>query len=143
MLQKFKDVLHYLDDFFAVLPTLEVANHFNYIFDELCHDLGIAINYDKDLTGTTVDFLGIELDTILMQARLLSDKLQEAKNRVETALQKSSLSRDELRSLVGFLSFAAKVVIPGRAFLRRLFNELTKTQNAFLHINHHIKADLL
>ena len=34
------------------------------------------------------------------------------------------MSKDELRSLLGFLSFAAKVVKPGRAFLRRLFTAL-------------------
>ena len=34
------------------------------------------------------------------------------------------MSKDELRSLLGFLSFTAKVVKPGRAFLRRLFTAL-------------------
>ena len=36
------------------------------------------------------------------------------------ALKKQRILRGELDSLVRFLSFAAKVVIPGRAFLRRL-----------------------
>lgn len=44
---------------------------------------------------------------------------------------------------MGFLSFAAKVVVPGRAFLRRLFTELSRTRTAaFIHLNQEIKADL-
>lgn len=79
MLQQFKDVFHYLDDFLSIAPDCDTADRFNKYFDSVCDDLGIAINHDKDATGTTVDFLGIELDTIRMQARLPEDKLQEAK----------------------------------------------------------------
>lgn len=118
MLQKFNDVLHYLDDFLSISPTSEIADEFNRDFIKICKELGMAINHDKDLTGTSLEFLGIELDTIQMQARLSSEKLEEAKHRVNSALQRSSLSRTDLESLVGFLSFAAKVVVPSRAFLR-------------------------
>lgn len=103
----------------------------------------MAINHDKDCIGTTVEFLSIELDTILMQARLPDEKLQETKTRVKAALQKFFLSRNELEFLMGFLLFAAKVVVPGRAFLQRLFNKLTNTWRAFVHLNQKIKADLL
>lgn len=143
MLQKFNDVIHYLDDFLSILPTAKDATEFDRDYAEVCKELGFVINHSKSLTGTTVEFLGIELDTIRMEARLSETRLQEAITRVKTALRRPSISRDELESLVGFLSFAAKVVIPGRAFLRRLFNELSQTRGPFLHINQEIKADLL
>ena len=141
-LQNQHDVLHYLDDFLAVCRTNPEAEAFTRYFFDLCKDLGIAVNEKKNKTGHVIDFLGIELDTMLMEARLPPDKLQKAKDLVKQALQKSSIRREELDSLVGFLSFAAKVVVPGRAFLRRLFNAKAMSRGRHIHINENIKADL-
>ena len=91
--------------------------------------------------GTIADFLGIEFDYNLMQARLPTDKLARARNTAKDLLNKATISHQELESAVGFLSFAAKVVIPGRAFLRRLFDALSKP--ATVHrITSDMKADL-
>lgn len=89
-----------------------------------------------------------------MEARLPPEKLQIAKNLVATALQKTSLTQAELDSLLGFLSFAAKVVIPGTTFLWRLFNSKTRTENSrdisysqnvgtYIYLKKDMKADLL
>ena len=78
-----------------------------------------------------------------MQARLPAEKLQKAKDLVQTTLNKSTITRNELDTLLGFLCFAAKVVVPGRTFLRRLFNSKIGPTRPFIHINSHIKADLL
>ena len=43
--------------------------------------------------------------------------------------------------MVGFLSFAAKVVIPGRAFLRRLYSAIDKSAY-YIHITPLMRADL-
>ena len=82
---------------------------------------------------------------MLIKTRLPKDKLQKASDLVKKALQKTFICKDNLDHLLGFLSFCAKVVVPGRAFLRRLFNiktsNLSKTSN--IHLNQDIKADLL
>lgn len=78
------------------------------------------VNHTKSVLGTTAEFLGVELDSDLMQARLPRDKLLRAKNTVSDLLTKATVPYRVLESAVGFLSFAAKVVVPGRAFLRRL-----------------------
>ena len=78
-----------------------------------------------------------------MQARLPQEKLDRARALVKKVLQKPTLFYHELKALVRFLSFAAKVVVPGRAFLCRLFNELSKASGTMIHINQDIKADLL
>ena len=143
MLQKYNDVLHYLDDFLSISPNVIIANEFSHDFAIICDELEFTINHEKDVTSTTVEFLGIKLDTILMQARLSNNRLAETKLQVSAALQKRSLLRTDLESLVGFLSFAAKVVVPGRVFLRRLFNELSRARGSFIHLNQEIKADLL
>lgn len=61
-----------------------------------------------------------------MQARLPQDKLARARYTVRDLQNKATISHQELESAVDFLSFAAKVVIPGRAFLRRLFDALRR-----------------
>ena len=117
-------VLHYLDDFFAILPPGVDEQLYQHQFDILCGELGLKVNHKKDICDTIAEFLGIELDSIAMEARLPPKKLEKARLAVATALQGHFITHSDLQSLVGFLSFAAKVVVPGRAFLRRLFDAL-------------------
>ncbi len=69
-------------------------------------------------------FLGIELDSLLMEARLPADKLDKAKLWVTRMLKHNIIEYNDLQSLTGFFSFTAKVVRLGRAFLHRLFDAL-------------------
>ena len=135
-------VLHYLDDFFTVLPPQADAEAYCRDFDLVCSQLGLVINHTKDVMGTKADFLGIELDSILMQARLPPDKLARARSTVDDLLKRRTISRHKLELAVGFLSFVAKIVIPRRAFLRRLFDAIRRPV-ATIRITNHMKADLL
>ena len=65
-----------------------------------------------------LSFAGIELDTSSMEARLPADKIEKCKLLISSFLR-------EIQSLTGVLNFACSVVVPGRAFLRRLI-DLTK-----------------
>ena len=136
-------IFHYLDDFFAVFKKLQQAQQFGKEFDNVCVDLGVGVNGEKKQLGCIVDFLRLEFDTLLMEARLPKDKLKKAIEGVARILEKkSSTTHEELQSLVGLLSFAAKVVYPGRAFLRRLYDGLAKG-GKYLHWSMPIKNDLL
>lgn len=68
---------------------------------------------------------GIEVDTVLMQARLPQDKLETAIDLVKSFSRRKKVTLMELQSCIGTLQFAAKVVVGRRPFLRRLIN-LTK-----------------
>ena len=135
------EALHYLDDFLSVLEDNTRADEYERFFSALCQKLGFNINESKNIRGTHAEFLGIEIDTLAMEARLPIDKLTKAKTWVKTVLQQTQISRNELQSLLGFLSFAAKVVVPGRIFLRRLFNALSIHHQVY-HLNADMKADL-
>lgn len=114
-----------MDDFIAFLPpNVDYTAYENY-FDFLCKTLGISNNEKKKRRGQIVVFLGIELNSSLIEARLPADKLEKAKSWVARMLTHDVMVYDDLQSLTGFLSFAAKVVRPGRAFLRRLFDAIT------------------
>ena len=121
-------VLHYLDDFLAIVKTSEEASRYESAFDTLCDELGMRINASKGETGQICDFLGLTLDTQRMEARLPPDKLKKAIEWVNSALTQDYMSKDELRSLLGFLSFAAKVVKPGRAFYAAYLPPSAKTR---------------
>ena len=68
-------ILHYLDNFFAILPPTADAHTYGRDFDWLCAELGLMVNHSKSALGTVAEFLGIKLDSNLMQARLPPDKL--------------------------------------------------------------------
>ena len=76
--------------------------------------LGVPIAVDKLVLPTThITFLGIEIDSVDHYIRLPSDKLMELKTLLAYWIDKKKSSKCELLSLIGKLSFAAKVVKPG------------------------------
>jgi hypothetical protein len=147
-----QEILHYLDDFLSVISATEHRNQealklsvesYGTTFDTLCTELGFKVRHRKSQSGTTTEFLGLELNTILMQARLPAEKYDKAINLVTAYLKRRSITQLELQSIIGFLSFAAKVVPLGRPFLCRLYNALSASspfQNTRLTAD--MKADL-
>ncbi len=72
-------LLYYLDDFIAFLsPDVDPIPYKDY-FDFLCKTLGISNNEKKKRRGQVVVFLEIELDSLLIEARLPAEKLDKAK----------------------------------------------------------------
>ena len=57
-----------------------------------------------------------------MEARLPDDKLEKARSLLLAFQSKQKVTLKELQSLIGVLNFACSVVVPGRAFLRRLID---------------------
>jgi len=94
--------------------------------------------------STTLSFAGIELDSVKSEARLPRDKLDRCIQLISTFLQRKKASLREIQSLTGLLNFACSVVVPGRAFLRRLIN-LTigiRAPQHFIRISRDVKEDL-
>ena len=79
-----------------------------------------------------------------MQLRLPGDKLQKCRATVRNMTGRRSNTLKNLQSLTGLLNFACKVVVPGRAFLRRLINVTIGVTKPHHHIsvNHAARADL-
>ena len=96
-----------MDDFFIVLPPHANYQRYSYEFNELCYNLGFTVNDKKSMAGTTAEFLGIELDSLVMEVRLPPAKLQRARDAVAAMLTRDSIPYVDLESLAGFLSFAA------------------------------------
>ena len=78
----------------------------------------------------TLTFLGIEFDTVAMKRRLPCEKLTELKQRIKLLLGCTNTTLREIQSIIGLLNFACQVVVPGRAFCRRLIDATCKVKKS-------------
>ena len=140
-------LLHYLDDYLLISAPgrrKEAASDFR-TARAICDFLGIPINEDKDFPPSTcIPMLGIELDTLLFEARLPQDKLGPLLLLINQWLSKGFGTKRELVSLHGKLEWASKVVQPGRPFLRSIIDRAhSVTQNHhFVRLSRAEKDDL-
>ncbi|CAG2213355.1 unnamed protein product [Mytilus edulis] len=140
------NIFHLLDDFVFVSKTCskgcDYALHF---FLKLCKTIGVPIKHEKTRFPTTVlTIYGIEIDSNEMIARLPSDKIEKIYDMLVSVKRRRSVTLRDLQSLIGLLNFACSVIIPGRAFLRRLINlTLGHTNPQFrITLNAEARADL-
>ena len=131
-------IIHYLDDFFMARAAKDKCASDMAIMVSVCDELGVPIASDKTVGPTnTITYLGIEIESNKMSIRLPEDKLIKIKNMVNKWVIKKTCTKRELLSLIGSLSFACKVVKPGRMFLRRLIDLSTTASK----LNHHVTMD--
>ena len=138
-------IIHYLDDFFLCLSSASRCAKAMDTMSSLFARLGVPLAGDKTVgPAQTVTYLGIEIDALSQTIRLPADKFSHLMSMLENWRGKKKCTKRELLSLIGSLAFAAKVVKPGRMFLRRLI-DLSMTVPK---LNHHItlnsesKADI-
>ena len=134
-------VIHYLDDFLTLGPPSsdECQDNLDRII-ATCNRLGLPLKHDKvEGPATSLIFLGILLDTSNMEMRLPETKLLELKLLITSWAQKRTVRKRALLSLIGKHSHAAKIVIPGRTFLRRMIDTACNAR----HLDHwiHLSAD--
>ena len=71
-----------------------------------------------------------------MEARLPEDKLAKGRRRLleEFLTRQKKVTLRDLQSLIGVLNLACTVIVPGRAFLRRLIDMTMGVQKPYHHI---------
>ena len=144
---KIPHLLHYLDDFITAGPpwSLQCAQNLATAM-EVCQRLGLPLHPGKCVGPSTVlTVLGIELDSYNQVARLPQEKLLAIQNMIGSWLPRRWCNRHELESLIGHLHHAAKVVWPGRTFLRRMIDLLCcfKRRDHSIRLNQEFHLDLL
>ena len=120
-------VCHILDDFLVIEPPSPIAPHNLACQQNLSsmlltfRNLGIPVAPHKTQgPSTTLEFMGIVLDSDRMEARLLPDKVQRLTSCFTECKGRRSYTLKELQSLIGSLNFACKVIPPVRPFLQRM-----------------------
>ena len=92
----------------------------------MCNFLGVPIAQDETVgPNTTLQFVGIEFDSVRQEARLPLDKLTKCRTLLNRFQKKRSVTLRELQTFIGLLNFCCPIVIPGRPFLRRLIDLTT------------------
>ena len=127
-------LIHLLDDFLAIespdaVPTASAT--IKQVFKRLCVPL-----VDHKCVGPTacLEFLGIILDSLRLEAQLSQDKISKLLNIVDHFIGRPKCTKKELLSLIGTFNFAAMVVVPGCTFL----SQMIKLSCTVHKLSHHI-----
>ena len=129
--------VNYLDDFLFAAAIKAMCDSQMRRFLEVCEEINFPVALEKTFWGTTLlTFLGLLLDTERQLICIPLDKLIKATNWVTFFLhrKKNKATVLEFQKLCGILNFLCRCVVPGRAFLRRLY-----VTNAKLKPHHHVK----
>lgn len=130
-------IWHYLDDFLTggAAGSQECRLNLQLVID-ICSYLGIPLAEEKvEGPAACLVFLGIVIDTVKGELRLPAQKLERLRSQLEEWLGRRRCTKRELLSIAGQLQHAAKVVRPGRVFLRRLFDLSTTVKKPHHHLN--------
>lgn len=135
---------HYLDDYLLAGPASsdKCLEHMQATI-KLFADIGVPLAPEKVIGPLTcLTFLGIEIDTMSMSLKLPAAKFEELLQEIEIWSTKRKCTKREILSLIGKLSFAAKVIPSGRTFLRRLIDLSTTVSKLTHHITINLQARL-
>ena len=114
-------LLFLLDDFLSIDSSKINAERSMAILTMIFNSLNIPLSHHKTAgPATTIDYLGITLDSTSMEARLPPDKLKRNRDFLAVFKTKDNCTKRELLSLLGHLNYAARVVPAGRTFVARL-----------------------
>ena len=141
-----RSIDHYLDDFILIgPPESNACSEALSVLEEECAQLGVTLAPEKTEGPTTrIRFLGIDIDTGTGYLYFPEDKLANLRQTLHQWSTRRSCQRRDLESLVGILQHAAKVIRPGRTFMRRMIDLLKGRRSAchFIRLNKEFRADL-
>ena len=139
-------VIHYLDDLFtAGEPDTTACQRNMTVMLDTCDALGVAVNPRKIVGPATVlEFLGIIIDSNLMELRISPERLKSIKAELLWWMGRKTGTKRALLSLIGKLVFISRVIQPGRTFLRRLItlSMRIKQLNHKVKLNNMARADV-
>ena len=132
------NIVNYLDDYCVVSADREECSRAQLTLIHLLITLGFGVSWSK-VCGPSQElaFLGITLDSTVMEARLPPDKLRKLRNILVDFTDRNRATKKELSSLAGILSFCSSVVKGGRCFSRRIIDLM----NTVRHNHHYIRLN--
>lgn len=140
------NLIHYSDDYFMVsTQDVVIAKKELSVVKQAFFDMGIPLADDK-IEGPALEmiYLGILINSRDMTIEITPDRYVETTGALPRWVTRRTCTKTEMQSLIGKLSFIAKVVRPGRTFLRRLIDLTTtvKLQHHHITLNKESKLDI-
>ena len=143
---KIAGMSHILDDFiFIGPPDSNLCDYGLQCFMTLAEDINIPVKHAKTVFPCNCCAVhGVEIDTVKFELRLPADKLEKINKMLSGMYKRRTVTLKELQSLLGLLSFACTAIVPGRAFLRRLYQLTCGVKKSYHHVtlNSEARADL-
>jgi hypothetical protein len=137
--------LSYIDDFIVISDSYSECVVALDCLISLVQNFGLEINWQKVAYPSQVmTFLGVTIDCVNRTLALPKDKLCALKSLlVKWSFKKKATKRD-LQSIIGKLSWAARVVRGGRTFIRSMINllPLVKEPTHYIRLSAMARSDL-
>ena len=133
---------NYLDDFLFLALTQLWCDHLVESFLKLCAMVGCPVAEEKTEWGMTlIVFLGILFDGKRWVLAVPLDKRRKAIQLIQNTLSKKTITIKDLQKLAGSLNFLCKAIVPGRTFLRCLYDRMKSKNGELLRHHYHIRVD--
>lgn len=129
------DCYRYLDDFFGLttgrgqslgvgspVPADELVPFATSVLEQL----GFSVSPQKVVHGPVVEILGITVDAPQAIAWVTSARRDKLKRAIAAVLGNKTATTVQLQSIAGTLLFVSRVCPLGRAFIRRIFDEIAE-----------------
>ena len=128
-------ILHLLDDFLTVdKPTMQ-PDRTMALLTLIFGRLKIPLSLSKTVgPATELEYLGIVIDSVRMEARLPQDKLSRVRELLHEFENCKTCTKQQLLSLLGHLQFASRIVLPGRSFVSYLIRLSTSVKHLYHHV---------
>ena len=137
---------HILDDFIIFEESYERCEAALSLILSFLDYIGVPVEPSKTEGPTQcLTFVGVELDTILMESRLPLGKVTECLALIDNFLQVNKVTLKQIQVLTGKLCFATSTLPCGRPFLRRLYDLTAGLDKPFYHrrLTIETKSDLM
>lgn len=122
----FKSIVVYLDDFLVAGPTFQECLVAYNTLIKLLRSLGFMISWTKVCDPCQrLTFLGVVIDTVAGIIALEDGRVHELQELLADCSQRTRMSRRQLESVAGKLSWASNVIPWGRTHLRSLFDVIS------------------
>ncbi len=117
-----------LDDFLIISPPDSIPAAHLLTTQKVFSELGIPLASDKTAgPSTSIEFLGINLDSQKFQASLPKEKIDRMILVASTLAANPICSKRELLSVLGHLNFAMRIIPQGRPFISHLLTLASST----------------
>ena len=126
-----RPVVNYLDDYLFAAILRYLCNQQIQCFLDICHAIRFPVALEKTYWATTqITFLGFLIDTVARLVMIPCEKVIKGRNMIANVLQQKRPGKPhkmkflQLQKICGFLNFLCRAIVPGRAFMRRLYSKI-------------------
>ena len=138
---------HYLDDTITIEGSQATCNHSINVLKSTAKSSGMDIH--EDLPKCTkaaqeMEYLGVIINTVSRELRISEERLSDTEEELKTWINRKVCTKRQLLSLIGKLSFIARVVRSARTFLRHLIDLSKKARHLHfkLKLNSQTRIDI-